>query len=175
MPDAEETALVVLVPEVEGIVARLRSQFDRSAGRGMPAHITLLYPFVHPDEVSGALCDALRELFAGLASFRFLLEAVCGFPGVVYLLPDPLAPFDALTRAIADRFPAYPPYGGAFANPLPHLTIAQAPPALSLADVVEDFLASARASLPVPCAADDIALAVKRDGRWGIGPRFPLG
>ena len=171
---SEESALVVLVPDAEPLVADLRSRFDRSAQRGMPAHITVLYPFLHPDSLSAGRMNDLRSLFLGYGRFRFSLGGVCGFPDVVYLVPEPLAPLDALTNGVAARFPEAPPYGGAIANPVPHLTIAQRPPALDLAEVADRFVLAAGARLPLECAADEVALAIKRAGRWSIGPRFAL-
>jgi 2'-5' RNA ligase len=165
----------VLVPDAEPLVADFRSRFDRSASRGMPAHITVLYPFLHPDSLSPERVSELRALFLGYRRFRFSLGGVCGFPDVVYLAPEPLAPFDALTNGAAARFPETPPYGGAFANPVPHLTIAQRPPAPSLAEVTDRFVVAVGARLPLECAADEVALAIKRAGRWSIGPRFALG
>lgn len=173
-PD-DETALVVLVPEAEPLVAEFRSRFDRSALRGMPAHVTVLYPFRHPDAVSSALVGELRSLFLGHARFRFCLGGICGFPGVVYLAPEPVRPFDSLSEVAAARFPDTPPYGGAIAAPVPHLTIAQQPPAPCLAEVSSHWLASMGARLPLVCSAREVALALKRAGRWSIGPRFALG
>lgn len=40
-----ESALVVLVPEAEALVKSFRDRHDPSAAAGVPAHITLLYPF----------------------------------------------------------------------------------------------------------------------------------
>lgn len=174
MPTDEETALVVLVPEAEAIVSPFRSRFDRSAIRGMPAHITVFYPFVRPDRVSDELAATLRSLFAHSQRFQFSLVGVCGFPGVVYLVPDPLESFDALTKEVMRQFPALSPYGGLVANPVPHLTVAQKPPAESLAHVVTDLIASCGSRLPLECRAESIALAVKREGRWSISDRFPL-
>jgi hypothetical protein len=174
-PRSEESALVVLVPDAEPLVAGFRSRFDRSAARGMPAHVTVLYPFRHPDAISADLLGDLRSLFLGLRRFRFTLGGVCGFPDVVYLAPEPLAPFDALTQGVAARFPETPPYGGALADPIPHLTLAQRPPAPSLEEVSERFVREAGARLPLECAADEVALAIQRAGRWSIGPSFALG
>jgi hypothetical protein len=149
-------------------------QFDRSAQRGMPAHITVLYPFLPPDSLSPERMSELRTLFLGQRRFRFSLGGVCGFPDVVYLAPEPLAPFDALTSGAAARFPETPPYGGVIAKPIPHLTIAQRPPAPDLVGVTDRFVLAAGARLPLECAADEVALAIKRAGRWSIGPRFAL-
>ena len=54
-----ESALVVLVPEAEALVKPFRDRYDPSAAVGVPAHITLLYPFKPPDEVDGAVLDKL--------------------------------------------------------------------------------------------------------------------
>ncbi len=174
MPGADESALVVLVPEVELLVAPIRSEFDRSALRGMPAHITVLYPFRAPGNLSSDLLDELRALFSGISRFTFRLCGTCGFPGAIYLAPEPFEPFDALTRTVATRFPDTPPYGGAFTLPVPHLTLAQKPPAPSLTDLASRFLESTNAKLPIQCTATEVTLAIKRAGRWSFGPRFAL-
>jgi len=171
---ADETALVIEAAEAEPLVAEFRAAFDRSAVEGAPAHVTLLYPFLHPDAISDEELRELGAFFARRASFDFELAGVCGFPGVLYLVPDPLPPFDGLTRALADRYPACPPYGGAFADPIPHLTVAQSPPAPSLDDVAARFQARADAVPPIRCTAGSVTLLVKRGGRWSRGPRFPL-
>lgn len=163
------------MPDAETLVSGFRSRFDRSAARGMPAHITVLYPFLHPDSLTVGILRDLHSLFLGHRRFRFTLGGVCGFPDVVYLAPEPLAPFDGLTRAVAARFPETPPYGGVIADPIPHLTLAQRPPAPSLEEVSERFVREVGVRLPLECAADEVALAVKRAGRWSIGPGFALG
>ena len=45
---------------------------------------------------------------------------------MVYLAPEPAAPFVALTEAVGAEFPGFPPYGGAFDEVVPHLTISEA-------------------------------------------------
>ena len=46
-----ESALVILVPEAEPLVRPFRHRFDPSAALGVPAHITLLYPFIAPEQM----------------------------------------------------------------------------------------------------------------------------
>jgi hypothetical protein len=41
-----DSAIIMPVPEVEAVVGPLRLQYDALARLGIPAHITLLYPFV---------------------------------------------------------------------------------------------------------------------------------
>jgi hypothetical protein len=40
-----KSTVAILVPEAEGLVRLFRNRYDPSAKAGMPAHITLLYPF----------------------------------------------------------------------------------------------------------------------------------
>ena len=173
-PAQEESAIVLRVAEAEPLVAATRERFDRSAIRGMPAHVTLLYPFRHPDRLDAGTRAALRAYFSGRAPFRFRLAGLCGFPGVLYLVPLPLEPFDALARGLWERFPDAPPYGGAVADPVPHLTVAQKPPAESLTRTSEELIARLGGALPILCEARAASLAVKRAGRWSLAEQFPL-
>ena len=82
-----------------------RDRYDPSAAAGVPAHITLLYPFKSPDEVDQAVIDDLRHCFRRFASFRFALAPIRRFPdAVLYLAPAPDEPFRQLTLAIWDRY-----------------------------------------------------------------------
>ena len=49
------TALVIAVPEAEPVVGRLRSLYDEADTTGVPAHVTLLFPFGDFDEGLGDL------------------------------------------------------------------------------------------------------------------------
>ena len=46
-----ESALVVLIPEAEALAGPFRDKYEPSAAAGVPAHITLLYPFKAPDDI----------------------------------------------------------------------------------------------------------------------------
>lgn len=56
------TALVIVVPEAEPAVAPWRAALDRAASLGVPAHITVLYPFLSPERIGDSVLDGLREL-----------------------------------------------------------------------------------------------------------------
>ena len=45
----------------------------------------------------------------------------------VWLAPRPDAPFRALTKAVSAAFPGYLPYGGAYDDVVPHLTVGDRP------------------------------------------------
>jgi hypothetical protein len=110
------TALVVAVPEAEPLVGPARSRYDLADKTGIPAHITILFPF-------GDREDGLDELFARFPPFDFALVSVRRWPTVLWLAPEPSEPFVALTNAVADRYPEYPPYGGEHDEVIPHLTV----------------------------------------------------
>ena len=71
-----ESALVVPVPAAARLVEPLRAELDSSAALGVPAHITVLYPFVLPALIDEELTSLLTDLFASVAPFRFRLASV---------------------------------------------------------------------------------------------------
>lgn len=118
------SALIVRVPEADPYVADLRARFDPVASRGVPAHVTILVPFVPPARIDADVLRRLRAALADTRSFAFRLAEVRRFDDVVYLAPEPAAPFIALTAAVHGTFPDHPPYGGVHASVVPHLTVA---------------------------------------------------
>lgn len=102
---------------------RGRARYDPVTTRGIPAHVTALWPFVAPEEIDAAVIDGLRAALRTVEPFEFELDHVDEFPGVVWLHPEPDVPFRSLTRAIWTAFPNYPPYRGAFPDSQPHLTV----------------------------------------------------
>jgi len=175
MPSTETTALVILVPESEPLVAGFRRRYDPAAAAGMPAHITLLYPFKHGDQVSDELLDGLSQLFGSAAAFHFSLAGTRRFPGVLYLAPEPAEPFKGLTQAIAKRYPETPPYGGAFSEVVPHLTVAYAAGEEELHSIEKDICRAASGTLPIQAFAGEVWLVGKREGYWHRHTSFPLG
>jgi len=156
-----QTALIVEVPEAEPTVGELRLQHDSSAAAGVPAHITVLYPFVDGEDVDE---DALAGLFSRFRAFDFVLDRVERWQeGIVWLHPEPSFPFVDLTAAVAQHWPDHPPYEGMFDEPIPHLTVSETP---------IDF----QPRLPIAARARAVTL-IERDessGRWSTRRRFPL-
>jgi 2'-5' RNA ligase len=165
-----ESALVIVVPEAEPLVSDWRVQYDWSAQRGVPAHITLLYPFAPTEKVDHELLGQLRGLFGAETAITFELPRVARFPEVAWLAPEPSEPFKALIELIARRFPEYPPYEGIHDEVIPHLTVAEGGPELQ--DQVE---AALTAHLPIAARADDVVFLYEGgDGLWFEAHRFPL-
>ena len=171
-----ESALVILVPEAEPLVRPLRDRFDPSAALGVPAHITLLYPFIAPERIGADTLDAIAACFRGFAPIAFSLTEVRRFPTeTLYLAPAPDEPFRNLTRTIWDRFPETPPYGGAWPDIVPHLSIGRFADAGELERVADEFIRASQTALPIRAHASTAVLLVNNTGRWVVGTTFKLG
>jgi 2'-5' RNA ligase superfamily protein len=171
-----ESALVVLVPEAEALVKPFRDRYDPSAALGVPAHITLLYPFKPPGEIGSAVLDELRHGFARFAPFRFALASIRRFPPkVLYLAPEPDEPFRRLTSAISDWYPETPPYAGKWPDIVPHLSVASLADEQRLDRIAEEFAQVALGMLPLRATAAEVALMDNRSERWQVRATLCLG
>lgn len=170
-----ESALDILVTEAEGLVGPFREKYDPSAAEGMPAHITINYPYRIRDQGGTIAIDELKRMFSNVRQFSFALAEVQRFPNVLYLAPTPEKPFKDLINLIADRFPDSPPYGGAFNKVIPHLTVAQSEDIESLDAIEEVFMPKAGGLLPIESSAKEVWLADNRGGVWRHRISFTLG
>jgi 2'-5' RNA ligase len=163
-----ETAVVVLLPELEPLIGAWRRSHTADGARGMPPHVTLIGPFADSSDVDRLLAPLGRAL-APFAPFEFELRETARFPGFLYLRPEPGEAFVAMTEALAQAFPAFPPYAGEFADIVPHVTIAQGD---------EDVLAAAerelRPQLPVRPRVERAWLVEDTPGGWRRRMAFPL-
>lgn len=163
------TALIIEVPEAEPLVREWRLRYD-NASIGVPAHVTLLFPFVAAKHFDNVLHDELRRLFAAEPAFSFALTHVARFTDHAWLAPEPSGPFTRLTALIFERYPAYPPYEGIHEDVIPHLTVAGGD--ASLQDEVDAALTP---HLPIAAHAEEVTLIVENEaGHWRPGRRFPL-
>jgi hypothetical protein len=58
----------------------LRDRYDPSARRNVPAHVTVLYPFMPPDHIDESVIDALRGIAHSVPSFCIAWRNA-SFPG----------------------------------------------------------------------------------------------
>lgn len=169
-----QTALIVPIPEAEEAVGRFRASLDRAAGWGVPAHVTVLYPFLPPQQIDEQVMAVLRETIAEIPRFDVALTHVGWFGDtVVWLAPQPDRPFRELTAAVWRQFPEAPPYAGAHSDVVPHLTIghdAAKPTLRHAADTVA-------AHLPIHATIDRVRLIAGTPdvSPWHTVCEFPLG
>jgi 2'-5' RNA ligase len=166
-----ESAIIVPVNVPVG-VNRLRERMDPSAADGVPAHITLIYPFMPPSELKDDVRRRVEAIVAAESGFAFVLANVGRWPNVVYLEPEPDEPFRRLTNALAQAFPDYPPYEGVYEDVIPHLTVA--------ADAPDDYFDAAEHALPAFLPVRDFAREAWLIGHtpeqsWHTLWRLPLG
>lgn len=102
-PEPEpQSALVVVVPDAEFLVEVVRSAHDPAAAAGIPPHITVLYPFLPPKQLSAAgIQQEVASCFQQFVPFDFVLVSVKRFPGTLYVAPEPSELFRALKRVFS--------------------------------------------------------------------------
>ncbi len=170
-----EAALVILVPEVEPLVSPFRLEYDPSAAKGFPAHITINYPFLPGVNPDMNLDRALEELFGQADAFSFTFRRLARFPDILYLAPEPDTPFKQLVDLVAKRFPASPPYEGAFEEIIPHLTVAQFENEKVLQKIERELAVHLQEYLPLSIRATHVTLINNRAGMWQRTSSYPLG
>lgn len=100
------------------------SRYIPESSHGIPAHITILWPFAPLELITDGVLKELESIFSPIEPFQILLEHVSRFPQTTFLRPEPAQPFIDLTMAVESRFPEYPPFGGTYTEITPHLTVA---------------------------------------------------
>jgi 2'-5' RNA ligase len=170
----QETAVLIPVPEAEDVVREIRTALDPAAARGIPAHVTLLYPFVPPDRLTDDVLERVAEVIGGVPPFEAELTEPGWFgDSVLWLRPEPADRFAEITSALWRAFPEHPPYAGAFTSSVPHLTVGQ--------DVSRELMQSAATDvvprLPIPFAVEHAVLMTgdPDDDVWQVRAEFPLG
>jgi 2'-5' RNA ligase len=172
MPSRQgDSAIVLRVPQAEAAVSAWRMMHDPSAAQGMPAHITVLYPFLAEEQLTDNVLGDLRALCADVASFNISFRRIARFPGVLYLAPEPDTIIRKLTADLVNLWPENPPYGGIFDEVVPHLTIGYGIDTAAEGNVQADILPQ----LPLTARCDAACLYVLDGRRWRIRQKLPFG
>ena len=167
------SAVIAAVPDAAGAAHPWLERTCRvKPSQGIPAHVTILFPFLPPAAIDDRLVDDLRALFGRFEPFSFQLCEPRRFPEVLYLAPDPPEPFVQLAEALVTAYPQHPPYEGAFDSIVPHLTVAE-----GATEVLDAAEADVRSSLPISVELRELELIAeqKPHGAWQRVARIPLG
>ena len=167
---------MVTADAAEHVLAPWRARHDRSAfERRIPAHITILFPLVPATAVDDDLLAALAALYVPVAPFAYELERLDSFPGIVWLRPEPAAPFHALIARTRAAFPGSPPYGDPTLEPEPHCTVGVPGDRGQLATTLAELQAGLAPVLPIRCEARAVSLLEERsDETWLLRATFPF-
>ena len=174
-PNPTLTAVIVPVPMADPLVGGFRNDLDVAASWGVPAHVTVLYPFVEPAQLNEQVMAALATAVGSLRAFDYRLDRTAWFDeDVLWLAPEPAQPFREFTTAVWRAFPEHPPYEGAHGDSVPHLTVAErrrgTPTEMRAAERV------VRQGLPLAARAERILLiaGTRALDSWRIVHEFPL-
>lgn len=167
------TAIIARIPSAPEVVGPWRDELDPSKARGMPAHVTVLWPFLDMTEIDTSVIERLREVAFTEPTFTVTFDEIGWFgEDVVFLRPTPEEPFTRLTAAMVEEFPDCEPYDGRFDEVIPHLTVGDgAPP--------DRMRAAAVAVLEAPsivAVVDHLTLCELQgpNGHWRMVERLPL-
>jgi 2'-5' RNA ligase len=169
-PQVARSGLVVRIPEAEPAVRGWRDRLDPAVRSGMPTHVTVLFPFLPESRIDSGTLAAIDAVIGRHKPFEARFERFGRFPGILYLAPEPATSFRALTEAIVDRWPETPPFGGEFAEIVPHLTIAQGQDDT----VLDEAEADLRGRLPVVSRVGSVDLMAHDGSRWRQRASFAL-
>lgn len=88
-PGARRSALIAPVPEAEPLIGPLRGRYDPTAAKGVPAHATVVFPFLAPRAIDAHVLEVLAHVFAGVDAFTVVWKSLSTFPGGIwYLAPS---------------------------------------------------------------------------------------
>ena len=169
-----ETVLLVPVPEAATLVDGHRLRLTRAGGDGIPAHITLLYPFTDSALLTDERVRETARIVGAEPAFDLSLVSTGRFdaePPILYLAPEPAAPFAALTKGLVAAFPEHQPYEGIYPELVPHLTVA-----IAGTDLLAPIEVELGPLLPVAARVTEAWLMQRGDdGRWALRERLALG
>ncbi|MCY7394931.1 MAG: 2'-5' RNA ligase family protein [Nocardioides sp.] len=168
------SAVIVVVAGLEPLVAQHRRALEVSASWGVPAHVTVLYPFVAPGALGPEVHQRLARAVGQVDCFEATFARTGRFgPDVLFLAPEPQGSFRALTGAVCAAFPDHPPYDGAFDDLVPHLSVGHDQPLERLRGAETDLLPG----LPVSQRICEVSLWTGHDAvaSWSRVATLPLG
>jgi 2'-5' RNA ligase len=170
------SALVVVAAEAEAVVGEWRLRYQReSVERGIPPHLTILFPFVPATAIGEDTLAKLRRLYAPVRPFEYELASVESFPDAAWLAPVPVEPFDELVATARQAFPAFPPYGNPEHVVVPHCTIGTDDDPQRVGAMARELRERLGPRLPIRCRADEVVLVGEQaNGMWVRHEAFPL-
>lgn len=123
---ALETTLLLAMPAADPLVARHRDDLDLAAQDGIPAHVSVVYPFKPLAEIIAADHATLEGIVGHRRGFtiRGSQTAWLGDSVLCVAVDDP-EPTRELIAAVVGAFPGFLPYAGSVSLDavIPHLTV----------------------------------------------------
>ncbi len=98
MPTNGQTGLVIPVPAANALLASMGARYPGTVREGVPAHVSLLYPFIAAAKLDEWVRSALDELFLEQLPMTVEFAECYRRGGFVALRPDPI---DGLTELVS--------------------------------------------------------------------------
>jgi 2'-5' RNA ligase len=164
-----ETSIDIHCKEIDALISKWRHATVAVASKGVPPHITLLYPW-RPAPITDVDVSALKSILKGQHPFPLVFTRVEQFSNrVLYLAIDEKSEVRTLMQKIIAAFPDASPYGGEFSNPIPHLTIAKVPNDVIFDALIQEVSASIESELPIEIIIREIVVMEEdEDTNWKI-------
>lgn len=174
---ARESAIDIHLESLDELVAPWRQATVEVANKGVPPHITLLYPWrVAP--LSEEDTREVQKVLEQCHSFEIQLAKVSHFgKRVIYLALDDESEkaVKHLMQVLFLAFPETPPYGGAFSDPTPHLTIAKANDDKHFEELMEEISHVVTLKLPIKYQVSGVSMIEETDdGYWHVWASIPF-
>ncbi|SDJ99377.1 2'-5' RNA ligase superfamily protein [Actinopolyspora mzabensis] len=163
------TGLVVPVPAADEALAPLVERYPQAVRDGVPAHLSVLYPFLAAEELDTGVVTTLRTLFDRQPPLRVVLERCRRQGGFVYLAPEPVDALRELTDGVRRYWPHLVPYEGRY-DMEPHVTVAMG----AEEETAVALRREAAESVPLTVELGEAWLVVLRQ-RWQLHERFVFG
>ena len=142
------------------------------AADGVPAHVTLLYPFVGRNGLDASIRRKIASVAVRHAPFDYTMTGPERWPDTIYAAVEPAEPFVHLQADLAAAFPEYPIYGeGSDFKFTPHITVADGQ-AAERDDSQHD---PGWAALPMLGRAAWLDVIATDGTKWDLVWRVPLG
>jgi hypothetical protein len=164
------TGLVLPVPAAEDLLAAVGRRHPEAARDGVPAHVTVLFPFLRPEKIDGAVLRTLRELFEQHPPLPVRFTECRRRAEFVHLHPEPADGLRRLLDHARREWPDVIPYEGAYGEVEPHLTVS----IRTSEDTAERIHAESGRELPIEAELREGWLISSREQRWTVVERFPL-
>ncbi len=170
MPTNGQTGLVIPVPAADALLASVGARYPGTVREGVPAHVSLLYPFVAAAQLDERVTSVLGELLAEQAPMPVQFAECCREDGFVALRPDPIDGLTELVSKTHRRWPDVVPYEGVYGDVEPHLTVAMRCSEETAVAIEQEVTAQ----LPISAELRE-AWLVAFEGRWTLRGRFEFG
>lgn len=172
MPMPGTTAVLALLPDAEPLL-ELAAQVDARVVRpGVPAHATLLYPWLPAEKVDPRELERLRTVLeraapdVGRIPLRLtVVERAGAFVGV------PVPELRSLASTVREAYPEQVPYGGRFGqNPPVHVTVSLDAPDHTAADIAHRVTGR----LPITTEVSAVHVVTLSLDGWQVLAELPL-